>query len=64
MIKKLMEMFKQDAHDDMMKKLEAESQARAKRNEERIAKIKEEMGTLWVLHPSHKKEKLDAPRPV
>ena len=34
------------------------------RNEERIARIKAEMGELYILHPSHKKSKLDAPRPV
>lgn len=34
------------------------------RNEARIAQIKEEMGEKWILHPSHKKSKLDAPRPV
>ena len=34
------------------------------RNEARIAKIKAEMGELYILHPSHKKSKLDAPRPV
>ena len=34
------------------------------RNEARMAKIKEEMVEKWILHPSHKKSKLDAPRPV
>jgi hypothetical protein len=34
------------------------------RNEARIAKIKAEMGELYILHPNHKKSKLDAPRPV
>ena len=34
------------------------------RNEARIAKIKAEMGELYILHPAHKKSKLDAPRPV
>ena len=34
------------------------------RNEARMAKIKEEMGDKWILHPSHKKSKLVAPRPV
>lgn len=34
------------------------------RNEARIARIKAEMGELYILHPSHKKSKLDAPRPV
>jgi hypothetical protein len=34
------------------------------RNEARIARIKAEMGELYILHPSHKKSKLDATRPV
>ena len=34
------------------------------RNEARIKRIKAEMGELYILHPSHKKSKLDAPRPV
>jgi len=34
------------------------------RNEARIAKIKEEMGEKYILHPSHMKYKLDEPRPV
>lgn len=36
----------------------------AERNEARIAKIKEEMGTKYILHPSHMKTRLDEPRPV
>ena len=36
----------------------------AERNAERIAKIKEDMGTLYIMHPSHKKGRLDEPRPV
>ena len=36
----------------------------AERNAERLAKIKEEMGTLYIMHPSHKKGRLDEPRPV
>lgn len=36
----------------------------AERNAARIAKIKEEMGTKYILHPSHTKTKLDEPRPV
>jgi hypothetical protein len=36
----------------------------AERNAARIAKIKEEMGTKWILHPSHTKTRLDEPRPV
>lgn len=36
----------------------------AERNAKRIAKIKEEMGATYILHPSHKKSRLDEPRPV
>ena len=36
----------------------------AERNAARIAQIKAEMGTTYILHPSHMKSKLDAPRPV
>lgn len=64
MIKKLIEMFKQQTNSDLMDKLEAESRARAKRNAERIEKIKAEMGEKYIMHPSHTKGKLDEPRPV
>jgi hypothetical protein len=64
MIKKLIEMFKQQTNSDLMDKLEAESRARAKRNAERIEKIKTEMGEKYIMHPSHTKGKLDEPRPV
>lgn len=64
MIKKLIEMFKQQTNDELMNKLEAESQARAKRNAERIEAIKQEMGTKYIMHPSHTRGKLDEPRPV
>lgn len=63
-IKKLIEMFKQETNDEFYAKLEAESQARAQRNMERIEKIKQDMGEKWILHPSHTKGKLDEPRPV
>lgn len=64
MIKKLMALFKQQVNEDLTAKLEAEIQARAKRNAERIEKIKQEMGTKYIMHPSHTKGKLDEPRPV
>ena len=34
------------------------------RNEQRIAKIKADMGEKYILHPSHNKTRLDIPRPV
>lgn len=36
----------------------------AERNAKRMQAIKEEMGEKWILHPSHKKNRLDEPRPV
>ena len=34
------------------------------RNQERMEAIKRDMGERWVLHPAHKKTRLDTPRPV
>ena len=34
------------------------------RNQKRMEAIKAEMGTRYILHPSHMKSKLDEPRPV
>lgn len=36
----------------------------AERNAKRIEAIKNEMGSKYILHPSHKKSRLDEPRPV
>lgn len=63
-IKQIIESFKRQANQDLLEKVEAESAARRKRNEERIEAIKAEMGDKWLLHPSHKKSRLDEPRPV
>ena len=63
-ITKLIDMFKQQTNQELHDKLEAESAARRKRNEERMAKIKADMGEKWVLHEAHKKGRLDEPRPV
>ena len=63
-INKLIELFKQETNEAFYAKLEAESQARAKRNAERIEAIKQEMGEKWIMHPSHTKGRLDEPRPV
>ena len=64
MIKQLIKMFQQQTNDELLTKLEQESAARRNRNEQRMNEIKVAMGTKWVLHPSHKKGKLDEPRPV
>jgi len=34
------------------------------RNEKRMTDIKEQMGELYILHPSHKKSRLEIARPV
>lgn len=44
--------------------LEQENLNRRQRNEQRPAKIKDEMGELYILHPSHKKSRLEIARPV
>ena len=36
----------------------------ADRNLERMNAIKAEMGTKWILHPSHTKKRLKTKRPV
>ena len=36
----------------------------AERNAERLQKIKDEMGEKWIMHRSHKKSRLQDPRPV
>ena len=64
MIKRIIELFKQEADNELLNKMEQESAARRNRNEQRMNEIKVAMGTKWVLHPSHKKGKLDEPRPV
>lgn len=63
-IKEIIARFKRETNNDLQDKLAAESAARRKRNEKRIEAIKKEMGTKYILHPSHTKTKLDEPRPV
>ena len=63
-ISKLIAMFKQQTNDELHDKLEAESAARRRRNEERMEKIKADMGEKYILHPNHKRGRLDEPRPV
>lgn len=63
-IKQLIERFKQQTNDELHDKLEAESVARRKRNAERMEKIKADMGEKYILHPNHKRGRLDEPRPV
>lgn len=63
-IKQIIAKFKQEVNQDLLAKVEAESAARRKRNEERIEQIKKDMGTKYILHPSHVRGRLDEPRPV
>ena len=41
-----------------------ELEAIHQRNQKRMAKIKEEMGDKYIVHPSPMKSRLDEPRPV
>ena len=63
-IKQIINTFKQDVDNELHDKLEAESAARRKRNAERMEKIKADMGEKYILHPNHKRGRLDEPRPV
>jgi hypothetical protein len=36
----------------------------AERNAARMEAIKRDMGDKWILHPNHKKSRLQEPRPV
>ena len=60
----IINLFKQTADVELQAKLEQESIARRARNDARMAKIKADMGELYILHPNHKKSRLDEPRPV
>lgn len=42
----------------------AQMDGMAERNAARIQAIKDEMGEKWILHPTHKKSRLQDPRPV
>ena len=61
-ITKIINKFKQESEESPYELLGMEGLAA--RNEARLAKIKDEMGDKWILHPSHTKHKLDEPRPV
>lgn len=62
MIDKLMAMFSKmpETNPD----LEKEIAERQKRMRDRMEEIKSEMGEKYILHPCHKKTRLDEPRPV
>ena len=61
-IRQIIERFKKDATPTPQILLGMEGMA--ERNAARIAKIKAEMGEKYILHPNHKKTRLDEPRPV
>lgn len=61
-IRQIIERFKKSATPTPQILLGMEGMA--ERNAKRLQSIKEEMGELYILHPSHKKTRLDEPRPV
>ena len=61
-ITKLIDMFKKEAEVSAHDLLGMEGLSA--RNEARMAKIKDDMGSKYILHPSHKKTRLKYPRPV
>lgn len=62
-IKDVIVKFKKHRHPVMPQELLC-MEGMAERNAARIEAIKQEMGTRWILHPSHTKTRLDEPRPV
>lgn len=64
MIKNLMKKLLGEIDLEFYQKVEKESKERRQRNEQRMQKIKEDMGEKWIMHPSHMKSKLNEPRPV
>lgn len=61
-IKKIISAFKKEQEVSPYELLGMEGLAA--RNEARLAKIKDDMGEKYILHPVHKKSRLDEPRPV
>ena len=61
-IKQIINKFKKEATVTPQMLLQMDGMA--ERNAARIAQIKAEMGTKYILHPSHMKSKLNEPRPV
>lgn len=64
MIKQLMAKLLKEQQVEVENLLLKNMEGMRERNEARIAKIKADMGTKYILHPSHMKGKLDEPRPV
>lgn len=64
MIKQLLKKLLQEQQEQVVVELLKNMEGMAERNAKRMAAIKEEMGTKYILHPSHKRSKLEEPRPV
>lgn len=64
MIKQLMKRLLQEQQEQVVVDMLKNMEGMAERNAQRMAAIKEEMGTKYILHPSHTKGKLNEPRPV
>ena len=64
MIKQLLKKLLQEQQEQAVVELLKNMEGMAERNAKRMAAIKEEMGTKYILHPSHTRGKLDEPRPV
>ena len=61
-IRQIIDKFKKESEPNASMLIElAELQ---KRNAQRLAAIKQEMGEKYILHPSHMKSRLNEPRPV
>lgn len=58
----LIDMFKKEAVVTPQMLLDMDGMR--ERNQARIEQIKQEMGEKYILHPAHKKSRLDNPRPV
>jgi hypothetical protein len=61
-IRSIMERFK--TQSTVTPQMLMQMEGMAERNAKRIEAIKKEMGSKYILHPSHKKSRLDEPRPV
>lgn len=61
-IKQIISKFKEEA--TVTPQMLLQMDGLAERNAARMEAIKKEMGATYILHPSHKKSRLDEPRPV
>jgi hypothetical protein len=61
-IRNIINKFKTES--DVTPQMLLQMEGMAERNKDRMEAIKKEMGELYILHPRHKKSRLDEPRPV